>query len=332
MKKLLLLGSIAFAGICQAQDPHFSQYYASQQTINPASVGLFAGDMRVSGLFRQQWPQYGTPFVTGTFAFEIKPKGYRDGENINRLAFGGLVVFDKTPDEVLTGNYVYGTVAYHKALDEEGHHKIGLGFMGGYNQKMLDASKLTFGSGYTGDPNNPFGGSSGENFAGNRSSSFDLHSGLMYSYETDDKMIYAGGSVYHLIGPKEFFTKGQTLLDHVPRRINASAGFNTVNGNGIRFAGSALFMTQQKVNEIMAGATVGFPFSEENGVLYTGVWYRVDEAIIPTINLQWKTMNLGFSYDAFLSSKKTLTKPKSIEFSLAYRLIPYHSQTGCFAF
>jgi type IX secretion system PorP/SprF family membrane protein len=232
----------------------------------------------------------------------------------------------------LTGNYVYGTVAYHKALDEEGHHKIGLGFMGGYNQKMLDASKLTFGSGYTGDPNNPFGGSSGENFAGNRSSSFDLHSGLMYSYETDDKMIYAGGSVYHLIGPKEFFTKGQTLLDHVPRRINASAGFNTVNGNGIRFAGSALFMTQQKVNEIMAGATVGFPFSEENGVLYTGVWYRVDEAIIPTINLQWKTMNLGFSYDAFLSSKKTLTKPKSIEFSLAYRLIPYHSQTGCFAF
>jgi hypothetical protein len=49
MKKILLLGSIFFAGLCQAQDPHFSQYYASQQTINPASVGLFAGDMRVSG-------------------------------------------------------------------------------------------------------------------------------------------------------------------------------------------------------------------------------------------------------------------------------------------
>jgi type IX secretion system PorP/SprF family membrane protein len=332
MKKILLIGSILFAGICEAQDPHFSQYYASQQTVNPASVGMFSGDMRLSGLYRQQWPQYGTPFVSGTFAFEVKPKGYRDGENINRLAFGGLAVFDKTPDNVLTGQYIYGTVAYAKALDEEGHHKIGIGFMGGLNQRMLDASKLTFGSQYTGDPNNPWGYSANENITSQKSASFDIHSGINYSYETEEKLFYIGASAYHLAGAKELFTKGNNVLDHVPRRYNANAGFNTINANGTRFAASALFMTQQKVNEVMAGATVGFPFAEENGVLYTGAWYRLNEAIIPTINLQWKTINLGFSYDAFVSSKNTLTKPRSIEFSLAYRITPYHSETGCFAF
>ena len=120
MKRILLIGAMLYGGLCSAQDPHFSQYYASQMTVNPATAGMFQGDMRLSGLYRQQWPQFGSPFVTGTFAFEWKPQGFKDGQNINRLALGGLMMYDKTPDEVLKGQYLYGTIAYHKALDENG--------------------------------------------------------------------------------------------------------------------------------------------------------------------------------------------------------------------
>ena len=90
--------------------------------------------------------------------------------------------------------------------------------------------------------------------------------------------------------------------------------------------------TQAKVNEVMGGGAVGFPFAQDEGVLYAGAWYRLKESIIPTINLQYKTFNLGLSYDIFMSSNKTITKPKSFELSLAYRVIPYQSQTGCFVF
>jgi len=330
MKKTLLIGAMMWAGICSAQDPHFSQYYASQTTINPAASGLYQGDMRLSGLYRQQWPQFGSAFVTGTFAFEWKPQGFKDGQNINRLSLGGMMMYDKTPDDVLKGQYIYGTVAYHKALDAEGAHKVGLGFMAGYNQRTMDASKLTFGSNFNGSGFNP--GTGAEPIRSGRSGSFDLHSGLIYSYEKEDKLIYAGGSVYHLIGPKDYFITSNQVLDYVPRRINLNAGINMIAANGLRYAGSVLFMQQAKVNEIIGGAAVGFPFAQDEGVFYTGAWYRYQESIIPTINLQYRKVNLGLSYDIFMSSQRTLTKPKSMELSLAYRIVPYHNQTGCFAF
>lgn len=328
MKRVLLIAALFYGGICSAQDPHFSQYYASQTTVNPAASGLYEGDMRLSGLYRQQWPQFGSAFVTGTFAAEWKPQGFKDGQNINKLSLGGMMMYDKTPDEILKGQYIYGVIAYHKALDAEGKHRLGLGFMGGYNQRTIDASKLTFGSGFTGSGFTV----GGEPIKSGKSGSFDIHSGLMYSYQTEDRLIYAGVSAYHLLTPKDYFMTSNSVLDNIPRRYNANAGFNLLGANGLRFAGSALFMQQAKVHEVIAGGAVGFPFSEDNGVIYTGAWYRLNESIIPSVNLQWKTINLGLSYDIFFSSNKTITKPKSFELSMAYRLIPYRSQTGCFVF
>src|SRR5688572_22807126 len=143
-KSLALYGLLLSSLVGFSQDPHFSQYYASPSTVNPASTGAFVGDARMSGLYRQQWSHYGSPFVTGGIAFELKPNGFRDGQNNNTLAFGGMFLYDKTPDEVLKGQHVYGLLAYHQALDDSGHHKLGAGFMVGFNQKSLDASRLTF--------------------------------------------------------------------------------------------------------------------------------------------------------------------------------------------
>ena len=203
MKKFVFISLILFCCISEyAQDPHFSQYYASQSMINPAATGMFTGDMKLSGLYRQQWPQYGNAFVTGTMAVEWKPKGFRDGENANRLALGSTMLFDKTPDEVLKSHYAAVMVAYHKALDEAGNNKLGIGFMAVYNQKMLDASQLTFASQFQSGGFSPQGG---EIIASNRTSSFDVNTGLLYSYEDEEKLIYTGFSVYHLMQPESYF-------------------------------------------------------------------------------------------------------------------------------
>jgi type IX secretion system PorP/SprF family membrane protein len=329
MRKLILffiLGS--FCSACLAQDPHFSQYYASQATVNPATTGMFDGDVRISGLYRQQWPQFGSAFVTGTLAMEFKPEGYKDGQNPNRFAFGGMLMYDKTPDGVLKSQYAYATIAYHKALDEEGHSRLGLGFMAGYNQKLLDASQLSFANQFQ---SGGFSRGTGEFVPSGKTASFDVHAGMLYSYQTEDKLYYAGASIYHILNPKDYFLEQNEDLNTVTRRWNVNAGMNIATEN-LHYAASALFMHQQKSNEILVGGMIGVPFSD-NGVLYAGSWYRVGQSFIPTVNLQWDKLNLGLSYDTYISSQNTITKPKSIELSLSLRIAPYHDyKTGCFAF
>jgi type IX secretion system PorP/SprF family membrane protein len=309
-----------------AQDPHFSQYYAAPSTVNPANAGLYKGDMRISGLYRQQWPQYGDAFVTGTIAFEMKPRGFRDGENKNRLSLGAVFLYDRTPDAILKSQHAYAQLAYHQSLDETGHHRLGMGFMFGYNQKMLDHAQLSFGSQFG---SGGFTSGSGEILNTNKISSYDLHSGLMYSYEDEKKLVYAGASAFHLLKPRDQFISAQTALDHVPMRYHINAGMN-ITGEQLQWAASALYMHQQGVNEWMAGGAVGIPYAKE-GLLYLGVWYRLKESLIPTINLQWRTMNIGLSYDSFAGGK--MARPRSFELSISTRIEKYRDyRTGCFAF
>ncbi len=153
----------------------------------------------------------------------------------------------------------------------------------------------------------------------------------MYSYQDENKLIYAGASGYHLLQPKDPFIANNEVLTNIPRRYNFNAGFN-ISGSDVNWAGSLLVMRQENITEVLAGGMIGFSFSDE-GMLYAGTWYRVGEAIIPTVNLQWKTMNVGMSYDTSLGGNKSVVRPKSFELSLAARLSKYHDyKTGCFSF
>jgi type IX secretion system PorP/SprF family membrane protein len=328
MRKLVcLFFVILMTGFCEAQDPHFSQYYASPTTVNPAATGFFQGDSRITALYRQQWPEFGEPFVTGTTSLEFKPEKFKNGSTQDRLAYGLMLLYDKTPDAVLKSQHAYFLFGYHKALDEEGYHRLGIGFMGGFNQKTLDATQLTFSDEFQ---SGGFQQGSGETVPSKKLSAFDLHAGVLYSYEDDFKTYYLGGSVYHLTSPKNYFLENNQVLKTIPKRWNLNAGIN-INSNSIQYAGSLLFMRQAKVNEILVGGTIGIPFNMENGVFYIGSWYRFKESVIPTINLQWKKANLGFSYD--VSSNRTMTRPRTMEVSIAVRPTKFRdTKTGCYSF
>ncbi|MFM8373256.1 MAG: type IX secretion system membrane protein PorP/SprF, partial [Bacteroidota bacterium] len=49
---------ISFLGELKAQDPRFSQYYASPWNLNPAMTGLFNGSWRITGNYRDQWGSF----------------------------------------------------------------------------------------------------------------------------------------------------------------------------------------------------------------------------------------------------------------------------------
>lgn len=315
-----------------AQDPHFSQYYASQSTVNPAFTGMFTGQLKVSGLYRQQWAQYGSPFTTATIAFEIKPGKFVKDEFDNRFAIGAMLLTDKTPDGALQSNYAQLTAAYHKTIDENGFHRIGVGFMGGYGQRRLNISALTFSNQFTteGFDTNI---SSGETFNQFSLSHWDVQAGILYSYEDENNTGYLGVSAYHLTKPKNYFIHQQAIDNTIPQRYNINAGINITGNNNLRYAASALYMNQGGAAEVLFGGAVGMPISNDgNNMLYAGSWLRLNESIIPTVNLQWNNMNIGLSYDVAYSNK-TFTKPQSFELSIVWvKQQTYHTKTSCFGF
>ena len=55
-----------------AQDIHFSMFYASPITLNPALTGVFDGTYRVAAIYRNQWQSVSTPYNTFAASFDIK--------------------------------------------------------------------------------------------------------------------------------------------------------------------------------------------------------------------------------------------------------------------
>ena len=57
----------------QAQDKHFTQFYAAPLTLNPALTGAFNGKYRASVIYRDQWRNVlDDPYVTFASAIDVK--------------------------------------------------------------------------------------------------------------------------------------------------------------------------------------------------------------------------------------------------------------------
>ena len=79
--KILLLTCFVFSFCCfdsssklQAQDPIFSQFYASPTTLNPAMAGAFDGRFRAVVNYREQWNSIldTRPFRTVAASFDVR--------------------------------------------------------------------------------------------------------------------------------------------------------------------------------------------------------------------------------------------------------------------
>src|ERR1700712_5663584 len=144
IRKLLLAGCLVIcAARSFAQDPAFSQFYASPLTLNPALTGKFDGQFRVAGNYRDQWPSISKAFITSTVSLDMGILRNKLSEG-DTWGVGIMAMTDKTANGILTSNYISFSTAYHKGLDAEGLHQIGVGFQGTYGGKKLDGGKLNF--------------------------------------------------------------------------------------------------------------------------------------------------------------------------------------------
>jgi type IX secretion system PorP/SprF family membrane protein len=318
MRKLLIfLFTLQFAVSVKAQDPHFSQFFASPLTLNPALTGKFDGQFRLAGNFRNQWPSIPNAYITesASLDFSILKKVVPDHDV---LGIGFSYLSDQSADGALDLNYGSLSLSYHKALDEEGYNTIGAGFQATYSTLSLNLSKLTFEDQLT---QNGFTGTTSEVFSnGTNKNYFDMSAGLLFSGSSDGvNNYYLGASLYHINRPSVGFKDENWIL--LPRTtVHGGASFPL--NDQLTIDASAITQFQNEANETLIGGALAINANQDHDDptnVYVGSWIRFGDAIIPYVALEFSGLRIGASYDVNTSSLKAATDSRGgVELSLIY--------------
>ena len=310
MKRILstFIVIVMLASALNAQDPNFSQFFASPLTLNPALTGKFDGSFRVAGNYRNQWPTINNAFVTKTASidFGILKNKLAD---VDQLGVGILALTDQAGDGVMVTNSAGLSFAYHKGLDENGYHQIGAGFQGTYVNKRLDINKVDFEDeltplGFTGVTNEVF---SNQQI---NVSYVDINAGFLYNGSTNGyNNFYLGASMYHINRPKESFLGADFLLTP---RVTLQAGGKIPIGSYHSFNISTNYSFQANAKNFVAGGTFSYNVNSniENPTnVFLGAWTRIssiyNDAVIPYFGLEFKSIHIGYSYDINVSPLKS---------------------------
>jgi len=284
-----------------AQDLHFSQFYCSPLSINPALTGNFNGDYRVGLNARSQWAAVTVPYQTLSVYGDMGVAQDMVGDN-NWIGIGTSFFLDRAGDGELRTIKSLAHVAFHKHLNDNIFLSLGAGF--GYIQKSIDLTQLTFSSqwdgiGFDGNINNL------ESFEKNKFGYLDVSSGLALSFLMEDRFIGTiGASVQHINRPLEsfYFTDnngGNNQLGYRPV-IHFSSD---INFSPLHVYPSAMFTMTKKTNEMVLGANVGYFMQEPNdddnnsmGV-FSGLWYRTTGSFIVLVGFEMSRVRLLLNYD-----------------------------------
>ena len=300
-KHILIVLAIFFSFSTLAQDIHFSQFYASPLTLNPALTGVFDASYRFAGIYRNQWRSISDgPYSTYALSYDMKLFEHKMTKNI----FGGGVsaMQDKSGDGKLTNLTFMVSGSYHITLDKKAKHLIGVGVQLGYVQKTVKLSNLNFPSQHNGTEFDP-SLSNAENIGDESMAYFDIQTGLTWFYQISEKVgMYNGGSFFHLTRPSEsFLNDGSNKL---PMRYAIHGGFRIKTGKQIYFTPNYVVMKQDKAREINLGTGFEYHFTQQEIIAGIGCWYRFNDAPVALASLEYKAVRLGISYDINTSNLK----------------------------
>jgi type IX secretion system PorP/SprF family membrane protein len=303
IKKIILLHFVCMAGFAAAaQDLHFSQFYNSPLTTNPANTGFMPdADYRLGVHYRRQWANLiSQPYTTISAFGDVQVM--RDRFENGWLGLGGVILRDQAGAGNLTSTKIYGSIAYHQALGYSS--LISAGFNIGYANKRVDPTKLLFPDQWNGKLGFDAPLPTKVVFAQTSISYFDLQAGMNYAWFPDDNTyINAGFSAHHINTPRESFFTDSAGSNRIPRRyIGFLNGVFKLNDRWI-VQPNAYYSNQARASELVFGMMANYNLSGDGETqLFGGLHYRWGDAFTPTVGLQWKNVRLMVTYDATVSS------------------------------
>lgn len=315
--------------LVQAQDIHFSQIRFSPLNLNPGMTGA-ENSLAAHANYRNQWNSVASPFSTMGASFESRFKDKRVASK-GFLAAGVNFFNDVAGDVRMTTTNVNANIAYHAFLNRKS--TLGLGIQAGFGQRGLRAQDGLWESQFDGEQFNPLT-PSGENFAELNFMHFDASAGMVYRYSNsegflrgNDNFSFTGGlAAFHVNRPRNhFLVNGDNDLA-VRWTAFAHATIGIPNTN-FSFMPGAYYFLQGPHQEMLFGTyfrtVVINPsnvtgFIQELAISY-GAFYRVNDAFVNKLMIEFGTYSLGFSYDFNVSSLTQASRGRGgMEFFLRY--------------
>lgn len=326
IKSLLITGTALASPCLNAQDIHWSQPANTLIYQNPAFTGI---DSRYSfGVnYRDQWnainKSYKTFMVAGDYRFEKQLP-----ENVS-VGLGEVITSDASAD----GRYKNTAAGLRLSclINANPFVKIGAGI--GYSFVLSTLSNnFTWGSQYDGQN---FNSSlpTGENNTTMFKQYGDVNAGVSYIYNrnvntmtgNDNMKWIIGYSVSHLTRPD--ISIGGSADKLQMKHLASITGLLPIRDN-FSWRPSIFFGRQGKMNEVMVGTLARYSFGEvsqitgiKKGVLFSfGALYRVNDAVIPTVEFQRANLIVAMSYDVNASKFTAATKLRG-GFEICLRII-----------
>lgn len=295
----------------QAQDIHFTMYDAMPLTINPATAGIFDGNIRAVMNYRSQWGSISNPFRTFSFGADggiFRNKWQRGYLGLGLSAFkdvAGTTDFGTTKINLSVSSLVF--------LNNKNSASIGLS--GSWAQNTINLSNSKWSSQFNGQV---FDASlaSNESFSNASTSYFDFSAGGLWAYgktgrtmtSSDALKIQAGLAFYHVSRPSLRIDFGE--LDRLYSKwVFHTESFIGLANSRLAIKPKLLVFVQGPAREISIGTMFRYTMQERskytgafNGMaISAGGYYRLGDAIAPAVELEVAHFALGVSYDVNVS-------------------------------
>ncbi len=302
----------------QDLDIHYSQFYHTPLFHNPALTGAFQEDIRLSGVYRRQWQSIPVPYMTFGAAGDMKLPTVLPFPG--QLSAGISFAYDEAGDSELSFTQLGLHGSYGLPVNEWNMLSIGLQL--GFGIRSFSTDNLTFGAQFDGELFNPMS-DPGENFNQTQTTFFDVSTGLNWRFQKSRRLYFnIGSGVFHLNRPKVNFIEEADQ----PWAIlwNAFGETSFPVSEKIDVKASVLYQSQGPSNETVLSGGVRYWVNTARGKelgLTLRFGSRFNDAIIPSLEVDYRNWTAGISYDINTSQLNVATDDKGgPEIILIYRI------------
>jgi len=319
-----------------AQDVGFSQFYDQPLLRNPALAGIFTGDIRFTASYRNQWQSVTVPYRTFGLSSEIKFPMQIMGRDLT-LTTGLQLLRD------VAGTSEFSTTqampALNLSIPVAENSFVSVAFMGGLMQQRFDPSKLVLNDQFVANSNGSFTilPYTSQVFNNTSVNYFDLSAGISYSTSFNENTdFYAGAGLFHVTSPGVgFFDASKILLNKkIAFNIGLSARVDDRNelilygdyfgryDKDFKYVGISSFQAGLMLHHDLSA------FEDDDKGITAGVLYRLDDAIIPVVQLHLAKFTIGASYDVNISKLAVASQSRGgLEVTLSFKSLFQYRQS-----
>jgi len=296
---VMLIGSCFRA---EAQDVHFSQYFANPIYLNPAYAGTYICP-RVVTNFRLQWPQLSGKYISYSASYD---------QHFEKLSggIGALFMGDRAADGGAIVAHAFSLVySYNAFLTRSKKSSMRFAVQATYQQKHLEWDKMTFEDMI--DPKYGFVYHTQEFLPTNTAGVFDFSTGVIFYSEH----YYGGLAVHHFTQPKESFFDNTGKETRIPMKITANFGaiFDIKQSmkseksiGDMSISPNLIFQYQTRFTDGAAYSTINYGMYWSCYPMAVGAWFRQGfknaDAAIFLVGLEQEHFKIGYSYDFTIPS------------------------------